>query len=62
MTEALTFMAALAVPGSLLALHRAGLTYSIRCIGNLFYSLAHGIECGRREFGRLNAEARKAGA
>ena len=59
MIETLEFGAAIAVPGVALMVHRAGLVYSIRMIANWWYALAFAVEHFRREFRRLNNEARQ---
>ena len=60
MKETLTMCGFAAVPGALLLIHRKGLVFSVRAVGNWWYSLAVAIEAFRREFRRLNDEARKA--
>lgn len=60
MSEALGFTACIAPLGLALAVHRAGLAHSVRCVGAAFYALAHGIVAGRAEFARLREESKKA--
>lgn len=59
MIETLEFGAAIAVPGAVLLVHRAGLVYSIRMVANWWWALASAVEHFRAEFARLNMEARK---
>lgn len=58
MTETLQAGSAIALLGLSLVTYRAGLPYSVRVVGNFWYALAHGIVAFRREFERLNTEAR----
>lgn len=59
MSEALSFGACIAPPLLVLIVHRAGLAHSVRCVGNVFYGLAVGIEACRAEIRRLNAASRE---
>ena len=59
MSEALTFGGLIAVTGGGLLVHRAGLAYSFRVMGNWCYSMAFAVEQFRIEFSRMNAEAKR---
>jgi hypothetical protein len=60
MTETLQFGNAMVFLGVCLLVHRAGLSYSIRVVGNWWWSLAYAVDCFRMEFRRMNDEARAA--
>ncbi|HXJ40575.1 MAG TPA: hypothetical protein VNH18_14950 [Bryobacteraceae bacterium] len=62
MKETLAMCGFAAVPGILLIIHRVGFVFFVRSIGNWWYSLATAVEAFRREFRRLNSEARRATA
>mgnify|MGYP003642283846 FL=1 len=48
-----------AFTGGGLLIHRAGLAYSFRVMGNWCYSLAFAVDHFRAEFSRMNAEAKR---
>tara|TARA_R110000868_G_scaffold72223_1_gene210752 strand:+ start:3533 stop:3718 length:186 start_codon:yes stop_codon:yes gene_type:complete len=59
MSEALMIGGLVAFTGGGLLIHRAGLAYSFRVMGNWCYSLAFAVDHFRAEFSRMNAEAKR---
>jgi hypothetical protein len=59
MRDALMIFGFIVVFGGWLLMHHAGVTYSLRVMGNWCYSLAFAVDHFRAELSRMNAEAKR---